>query len=67
MREFRVWAAACGGMDKVALRGRKAQGRKGGGGLTEIKEPVGAGGEGVGFLAGFDGVDFGGVELFWVG
>lgn len=54
-------------MDKVALRGRKAQGRKGGGGLTEIEEPVGAGGEGVGFLAGFDGVDFGGVELFWVG
>lgn len=35
--------------------------------LTEIEEPVRAGGQGVGFLTGFDGVDFGGVELFFYG
>ena len=32
--------------------------------LTEIEEPVRAGGKGVGFLAGFDGVDFGWVKLY---
>ena len=36
-------------------------GRGGRKGLTEIEEPVRAGGEGVGFLAGLDWVDFGGV------
>ena len=32
--------------------------------LTEIEEPVRAGGKGVGFLAGFDGIYFGWIELY---
>ena len=32
--------------------------------LTEIEEPVRAGGKGIGFLAGFDGVDFSWIELY---